>query len=438
MATAPNRRRASRRAGRLGRRAGGDARDELAAVERLLDGNGAGVVSDETTSQLARALTSLREMRARLEAAEGARHEPIAIIGMGCRLPGAPTPAALLGARAPRWRRRRARRRRTAGTPTALYDESPEAAGRVATRLGRVPGADRRVRRRPSSASRRARRRRWIRSSGCCSRWRGRRWRTPASRCERLAGTRDRRVRRRAQPQRRLLHDAGRGPRAPRPVQRHRHVAQRAQRPPVVPARPARAEPRRRHRVLVVARRRAPRRAEPARAASATLAARRRRERDHRADVHDGRRRGCGCCRRRAAAGRSTRAADGFVRARGLRRASCSSDWPTPTRDGDRVLAVIRGSAVNQDGRSNGLTAPNSAAQHGRDPRARCADAGLAAGRDRLRRGARHRHPARRPDRGRGADRRVRAVAASRRRCALGSVKANIGHLEGARRRRRR
>jgi acyl transferase domain-containing protein/NADPH:quinone reductase-like Zn-dependent oxidoreductase/NADP-dependent 3-hydroxy acid dehydrogenase YdfG len=32
-------------------------------------------------------------------------------------------------------------------------------------------------------------------------------------------------------------------------------------------------------------------------------------------------------------------------------------------RDGDRVLAVTRGSAVNQDGRSNGLTAPNGLAQ---------------------------------------------------------------------------
>jgi len=32
-------------------------------------------------------------------------------------------------------------------------------------------------------------------------------------------------------------------------------------------------------------------------------------------------------------------------------------------KDGDNILAVIRGSAVNQDGRSNGLTAPNSLAQ---------------------------------------------------------------------------
>ncbi len=68
-------------------------------------------------------------------------------------------------------------------------------------------------------------------------------------------------------------------------------------------------------------------------------------------------------------------AADGFVRGEGcgvavLKRLSDA------VRDGDRVLAVVRGSAVNQDGRSNGLMAPNPAAQAA-VLRAACTDAGV-------------------------------------------------------------
>lgn len=55
-------------------------------------------------------------------------------------------------------------------------------------------------------------------------------------------------------------------------------------------------------------------------------------------------------------------AADGYVRGEG-----CGVVVLKPYRkalqDGDAILALIRGSAMNQDGRSNGLTAPNGPAQ---------------------------------------------------------------------------
>ncbi|MFF4059560.1 SDR family NAD(P)-dependent oxidoreductase [Streptomyces sp. NPDC001668] len=67
--------------------------------------------------------------------------------------------------------------------------------------------------------------------------------------------------------------------------------------------------------------------------------------------------------------------ADGFVRAEGcgvlvLKRLSDAR------RDGDRVLAVLHGSAINQDGASSGLTAPNGRAQEA-VIKAALADAGV-------------------------------------------------------------
>lgn len=54
--------------------------------------------------------------------------------------------------------------------------------------------------------------------------------------------------------------------------------------------------------------------------------------------------------------------ADGYVRGEGCA-ALVFKRHADAVRDGDRIWALVRGSAVNQDGRSNGLTAPNGLAQ---------------------------------------------------------------------------
>jgi acyl transferase domain-containing protein/acyl carrier protein len=122
--------------------------------------------------------------------------------------------------------------------------------------------------------------------------------------------------------------------------------------------------------------------------------------------------------------------ADGYVRGEGcgvvvLKRLADA------IADGDQVLAIVRGSAVNQDGLSNGLTAPNGRAQEA-VIRAALARAGVSP----------HEiscieaHGTGTPL---GDPIEVEALGAvlmqgrpADRPCALGSVKTNIGHLEAA------
>lgn len=123
-------------------------------------------------------------------------------------------------------------------------------------------------------------------------------------------------------------------------------------------------------------------------------------------------------------------AANGYVRGEGgglvvLKRLDAAQ------RDGDQVIAVLRGSAVNQDGRSNGLTAPNGLAQQ-QVLRAALEAAGVAPSNI----GYVETH-------GTGTAlgdpievKSLQAVLAAGRtdgqRCALGAVKSAIGHLEAA------
>src|SRR5690606_32001615 len=92
--------------------------------------------NEQETSPLKRALVALKDMRARLEAAEQAKREPIAIIGMACRFPGdAKDPAAF-------WQLLQNGTDAISEVPPgrwdidAYYDPDPEAPGKMYTRWG--------------------------------------------------------------------------------------------------------------------------------------------------------------------------------------------------------------------------------------------------------------------------------------------------------------
>ncbi len=121
--------------------------------------------------------------------------------------------------------------------------------------------------------------------------------------------------------------------------------------------------------------------------------------------------------------------ADGYVRGEGAGVVILKT-LSRAQRDGDRIYACILGSAMTQDGRSSGLTAPNGPAQED-VIRAACAQAGVAP----------HEldyveaHGTGTPL-GDVAEAHALGATVGRGRsgapCLVGSVKANIGHLEAA------
>ena len=122
--------------------------------------------------------------------------------------------------------------------------------------------------------------------------------------------------------------------------------------------------------------------------------------------------------------------ANGFVRGEGCG-ALALKRLKDAMADGDPVLAVIRGSATNQDGHTNGITAPNGLAQRAVVERA-LQDAGVAAEDV----GYVEAHGTGTalgdPIEIEGLAASVGRPRADGGRCLVGSVKTNIGHLEGA------
>ncbi|MBT55579.1 MAG: hypothetical protein CMF72_19545 [Mameliella sp.] len=119
--------------------------------------------------------------------------------------------------------------------------------------------------------------------------------------------------------------------------------------------------------------------------------------------------------------------ADGFARGEGCG-AVVLKTLADAQADGDRVIAVLRGSAVNQDGPSSGLTAPSGPAQEA-VIRAALADAGIGP----ADLGYLEAHGT---GTNLGDPQEMRALgnvfAGRQSPLVVGSVKTNLGHLEGA------
>ena len=122
--------------------------------------------------------------------------------------------------------------------------------------------------------------------------------------------------------------------------------------------------------------------------------------------------------------------ANGYVRAEGAG-VVVLKPLARAQADGDAIYAVIRGSAVNQDGRSNGLTAPNRGAQEA-VLRAAYHAAGVSPGAVRYVEAHGTGTALGDPIEAHALGAVLAADRAPGDRCAIGSVKSNLGHLESA------
>ncbi|MBT2902037.1 polyketide synthase, partial [Streptomyces sp. McG3] len=123
-------------------------------------------------------------------------------------------------------------------------------------------------------------------------------------------------------------------------------------------------------------------------------------------------------------------AADGYVRAEGVGLVALKR-LDDAVRDGDRIHAVIAGSGVNQDGHTNGITVPNPDAQVDLIRRV-CAEAGITPGDLQYMEAHGTSTPVGDPIEANALARALAVGRAPGARAYVGSVKTNIGHTESA------
>ncbi|WP_431789060.1 amino acid adenylation domain-containing protein [Streptomyces sp. G9] len=123
-------------------------------------------------------------------------------------------------------------------------------------------------------------------------------------------------------------------------------------------------------------------------------------------------------------------AADGYVRAEGVGLVALKR-LDDAVRDGDRIHAVILASGVNQDGHTNGITVPNPDAQVDLI-RQVCAEAGITPGDLQYMEAHGTSTPVGDPIEANALARALAVGRAPGARAYVGSVKTNIGHTESA------